>query len=555
VSRRKVWGSLALAGLVVAAAGGAAWWYFMKPVPFDGRINALEVNLAKPQAYVSTPALSRLPRDLIKAPLARDLLSEDFAFYYEEHEDRLGLQGAVKRLAYEHQLTLSDKLLEAALDEPAEIAWWVDAKGAPRHWVMAMTRGALARALEQVAGVAAKDKQLGVIGQVKVHGGQATVYSLALSSRRTLALVSQGNRLVVLSDPGLLFDAERQVDAAAREVVADLLSDAAAKQGVYRRAFGLGAPGPDHTLVADARLFTWGYQHFFPGLQALRLDVGDAGRSLNAHLRVQGPVLGATPAARAVWQGLPLNAAACAWLPTEWSRVQATLAPPAGKPAAASAPVLASDEVREAWAQVAAQLEGPAAVCWYARSQLHTPLLVARTKAGAPDLVEAMNILSAWLTPFGSEPTPDLPAQTWQYEVQAPWGPRGRGEKTSYRPTLARQGEWLSFSPDDTLVGLARDTQARRYPSLAEALPEGAATLAVFAPKDVADMGQREVFEVLPQNLASFRQAVDRQLVPRLDALRQWPAGRAVAAGEPDAQGWVPLQWQALTAAPAGARP
>jgi uncharacterized protein YfaA (DUF2138 family) len=238
VVSRKIGAALAVAGLVATVVGGIAYYQWRLP-RFQGQINALEVKLAQPHGYVATPALSRLPRDLIKAPLARELLSEDFAFYYEDHEDRASVQGAIKRLAFEHQLTLSDQLLAAALDEPAELAFWADAKGAPRYWVMSMTRGVLTRALEQLAPVAAKDQQLSVIGEMSAPGGSVKVYALKLSPRRTLGLVAQGERLVVLSDPGLLFDNERVADPASAKVVASLLADKAGTSSVFRQALGL----------------------------------------------------------------------------------------------------------------------------------------------------------------------------------------------------------------------------------------------------------------------------------------------------------------------------
>jgi len=78
------------------------------------------------------------------------------------------LRGAVKRIAFEHDKTLTDQLLEAALDEPAEMAFWADAKGAPRYWLMALTRNALARTVQELGSVALKDNQLSVIESVRI---------------------------------------------------------------------------------------------------------------------------------------------------------------------------------------------------------------------------------------------------------------------------------------------------------------------------------------------------------------------------------------------------
>ena len=543
LSRKKTW---IIGGITATAvAAGVVGAYTLGWGRFSGTINALEVNLARPDAYIATPALSKLPRDLIKAPVARDVLTEDFAFYYEEHEDRLGLKGALKRIAYEHDTTLADKLLEVVLDEPAEVAMWTDAKGAPRYWLIAMTRGTLAKSLQGIATLAAKDRQLSVIEEVRFNGASATVYALTLSPRRTLAVVSQGNRVVVLSNPGLLFDTEHHADTASRDVIAELLSGDAKAQSVYRRGLGLGDPGTGHTLVADARMLSFGYQHFFPGLKAMRFDLAAGGTSLRTQLRVEGPsALPAAPADRAVWQALPMNPAACTLLPADWNKLKLVLGDAAGVPG--------TKEQTAAWTTLADQLEGPAAVCWYAKSQLHTPVFVALTKANAADPTASLDILSSWLLKGDPKDTastrqPDRKgAARWQREVTAPWGPHGKGEQTTYKPTLARQGRWIVFSPDDALVDLALDAQARRYPSVADALPAQTATLAVLAPKQIADLAQREAFEVLPPEQELFRQAAKTHLVPRLDALRKLPTARAVATGKPDSLGWVAVEWQPI---------
>jgi uncharacterized protein YfaA (DUF2138 family) len=536
---RKQWAGIAVAVVLVAGGIVAATIGWGR---YGGSINALDVDLEHPQAYVSTPALSKLPRDLIKAPVLRDVLTEDFAFYYEEHESRLGLQGALKRIAFEHDTTLADKLIELALDEPAEMAFWTDAKGAPRHWVMAMTRGVLARTLQGAAALATNDRQFSVIEQIRVNGDTLPVYALTLSSRRTLALVAQGNRVVVLSDPGLLFDAERKADAHSRDIVAALLSADAQAQSVYRRGFGLGdvdKGGNGHTLVADARLMSFGYQHFFPGLRALRFDLAPGGAVLATRLRVDGlAALPAAPADHQLWSALPANPAACTLLPADWTRARAV----AGA---------------TGWPALADQLDGPAAICWYPRSHFHTPLVVAQMREGAADPSASLDALTGWLLPAKSTaltPAARTGAQRWQREVSAPWGPHGDAAATTYRPTLARQGRWLTFSPDDALVDQALDAQARRFPSVADSLPAGPATLAVIAPRQAAELARREAFEVLPAEQELFRRVAERQLVPRLDALAKLPTARAVAAGKPDAEGWVALDWQPFPLAGAKTR-
>jgi uncharacterized protein YfaA (DUF2138 family) len=196
---------------VVAAVMGHRHlgWESFKPVR-----TKLAVNLAQPDALIRTSSLAKLPRDILRVPIAKDVLTEDFVFYYQGHEDRLGLDGTVRRIAYEHKLAWSDRLVAAAFDEAAEVALWRDGKGALRHFALVMRRNALATLMQEAATVALKDRQLTRAGELRAGGSTLPVYALELSPRRTLLLVAKGDRLVVLSDPGMLVDRHGEIGAA-----------------------------------------------------------------------------------------------------------------------------------------------------------------------------------------------------------------------------------------------------------------------------------------------------------------------------------------------------
>lgn len=492
---------------------------------FEGRINALAVDLRQPAGYVGTPSLLALSRDLVKAPMLRELLTEDFVFYYEAHEDRLGLAGTVKRLAYEHDTSFKDDLIALALDQPSEVALWADERGAARHWALAMSRDALARVVQGVGAWAADDRQLSLVAEVPLSafGWQSVpVYALSLSPRRTLAVASRGNRVVVLSDLGLLFDDERRADPEAAKVLARLLSGDAGDQAVWREHFGLGAPGTSHTLVAGAPLLALGYQRFLPALRALKVEVAPGGASLRSALR-QSAAWPASP-----WAALPAQAAACGSLPVDWAAARDVLTKAEGRP--------------DAVAAMAQAFDGPAAVCWYPNAQLQTPLLVAHAKGPAPDAATQEAFMRWWL-PKGLAWSPgDAEAL-----IPAPYGPDTQDDGSVYHAALRRAGDWWLFSPDARLVARAEDAIARRYPSVADTLG-GQPAIAVAAPAGVAELLKREALAVLPPDQAGFRQAAETQLWPRLASFGQLPAVQAVPAGAADAQGWVALDWRPVAA-------
>jgi uncharacterized protein YfaA (DUF2138 family) len=520
---QRKWAVAIGAAAVAALAGGAA--VVFKHAHFTGRINALGIDLARPAGYVGTPSLVGLSRDLVKAPGLRELLTEDFVFYYEAHEDRLGLAGTVKRLAYEHDTSFKDDLIALALDQPSEVALWADERGAARHWALAMSRDALAQAVQGLGAWAVNDGQLRLVAEVPLSafGWQSVpVYALTLSPRRTLAIASRGNRVVVLSDPGLLFDNERQADPEAAKVLARLLSGSAGDQAVWRDHFGLGAPGASHTLVAGAPLLALGYQRFLPALKALKVEVAPGGASLRSALR-QSAAWPASP-----WAALPAQPAACTSLPVDWAAAGEVLQKAEGRPDAVATMALAFD--------------GPAAVCWYPNAQLHTPLFVAHAKGPAPDAATQEAFMRWWL-PKGLEWSPgDAEAL-----IPAPYGPDTQGDSPVYHAALRRAGDWWLFSPDARLVAKAEDAIARRYPSVADTLG-GQPAVAVAAPAGVAELVKREALAVLPPDQAGFRQAAETQLWPRLASFGRLPAVQAVPAGAPDAQGWVALDWRPLRA-------
>ena len=183
------------------------------------------------------------------------------------------------------------------------------------------------------------------------------------------------------------------------------------------------------------------------------MDVAPGGASVRTRLRVAGKTLPSVATASTLWSGVPMGAAACTWLPADWNeartlldaavdeagesvaRAQAAAKAPSA-PASATLPWKPPADAKAAWDKLVANLDGPAAVCWYARSQMHTPLLVAHLRAGAPPAAvdRGMDLLAQWLMPDAAQ----VPAaakgaggvRRWQQDVDAWYGYFG-ADKTS----------------------------------------------------------------------------------------------------------------------------
>lgn len=547
-SARRGW-ILAAAILVVLAAAFAGYRYLgWQKAPLGAP--RLLIDLAAPDAVIVSSKLAQLPRDLLRVPVLRDVLTEDIAFYYEQHEDRLSLAGSLKRMAYEHKLDWGDRLLAMALDAPAELAFWRDGNGALRHFALVMRRGAMARVLQEAAAVALKDRQLTRLQDSGGHGLDFPVYALKLHPRRTLIIGVRGERIAVLSDAGMLLDREGRFVPSSR----DALSSWLGAEGALSKRFkleGKDSPRSIHTVALGAQVFALGYDAFIPGFDALRFDLN--GEAWSTRLLLHP---GAMPRQgfgdAQLWRSAPANPGACLLLPLDARLPQKAMQQ------AAKAP--------EPVQRVAASaLDGPALACWYPHSTLYAPLFVAKLAkpVAADDAVfaelakwalrkpafSASQVGSASLarTPAALPKKGGATAKTWRAEGALP---SDRKHVTSLlaAPTLASIDSIGVFSPDSALVDLAIDTIARKYPGVAEQIPGPGITLAVITPSALADMVAREASAVLPKSdEPALSVALRTHLAPKLRALAKYPPYRLVlqeSAARSD--GWQPVTWEAL---------
>ncbi|TFW32380.1 DUF2138 family protein [Massilia horti] len=504
-------------------------WGYMAPV------NSLHLDLAKPDALVLTESLSTLPRDLLSIPLARDVLREDFLFYYEQNEDRLGLKGSLRRIAYEHELTWGDQLIRMVLDEPAEVALWRDGDGTLKHFAIAVSRGKLARLLEEAGKVALKDSQLRLAGDVKVGSDKVAVYAFEYAYQRTLLVAAHGERMVILSHPGMLFGGPegKRADAKAEQVIGSLLMADAKHQQVFHDQFRLGPGIPaGHSVAVKADFLSFGYQPFFGALEALRFDFS-RGR-WQSQVLIDGAKLhkGGYDSS-ALWAALPYNPSGCFSVPADWASIEPVLQRLGAKGGAALQPL-------------ATQFNGPAAACWYGTSRLHTPVFIARRRQAAPAAATANAGTDASLAGlFGAlvggqaEHSMDKGVQRWTRTLGTP-----AGELT---PTLAASGDLIVFSADPALVDQVLAVQRKQAPAASDRLPDAGRTVGLIDPAALSQLVEKEAFDALPASSEPvLREAADAHLIPRLAALRKYPAYRMVVKSLPSSGlAWTPLEWQA----------
>ncbi len=510
---------------VAAVAGYAALgWRGM------GGASSLGLDLSKPDALVVTQSLSTLPRDLLTIPLARDVLREEFLFYYEQGEDRLGLKGTLRRIAYEHELGWGDQLIRMVLDEPAEVALWRDGDGSLKHFAIAVSRTSFTRLLEESAKIALKDSQMTVAGSLTVDGDKVPVYALAYAYKRTLLFAAHGSRMVILSHPGMLYDGDK-ADGKAADIVESLLDSKAAKQQLFREQFKLDAQAAEgHSVAVKADFLSFGYQPFFGALDAMRFDFRKGQWRTSALVDAAKLKAGGYDN-KALWSVLPHNPAACFALPADWSAMQPVLEQIGAKSSVPLAPL-------------SEQLSGPAAVCWYASSNMYMPLFVTNrtTASGGEDMFGAL--FAASIGTKGSAEVTKTAVKTggvkWDRVVKTSIG--------GQRPTLALIGKTVIFSPDGALVDLAMAVTRKQGAAIADRLDDPSRTVGLIDPASLAGLiGKQSMASLSEAQEPVLRAAAGVHLMPRLEALKKHPPYRLVLKSLPSSgSSWQPVEWQAL---------
>ncbi|WGS54294.1 DUF2138 domain-containing protein [Paraburkholderia sp. D15] len=565
MSRKKiailVVGLLVVAGVVIQAV----WRPFGHRKAHGPENTEVVLDIHHPDAVIDSEALSRLPRDILRVPLLHDVLTQDFVDYYESNNTRLSAEGALRRLAFEHQLDWRDELIRRVFDEPAHVLLWRSPDGRLGYWAMSMHRNGLAKLLQGYANVAASDSQL---SQVAKLSGDVPVYALKLAVGRTLLFATKDDRLVVLSAPGVLLDQKGGVLSERGDAVFEMLSSG---RDDAARAYKLDAPGDapkGHRLVVSANYLSFGYQAFFSGIDALRFDFssnGNAPATWQTAALIDPDKLPQQWNSADLWHALPANPAACTSLPADWKEASGLL----GKVA---------DGGADAASAITDQLAGPAAVCWYAKSTLVAPVFVARVKT--QDAAATAALKTALGKTFGDAigayeakaaktdgntgylrlpvTTRDAGAgvTVWQRPVSATSGTALTSKASfasqlsaeRYFPvTLALAHGYLIFSPDSRLVDDTLAVLDKRYPALADTLaPQRLPrTILTLTPSSAAALIEREAGAALPADQeAVFRNASRTHLVPKLRALAHYPpVSLSLPQSLPGSTGWVPVDW------------
>ncbi len=557
-TRRKA-AALAVGVLGAAAAGYAVYM----SGPFTGTLSALDLPLDKPDVYMASAQLSSLPPDLVKAPGLRDLLTQDFVDYYEEHPDRLAVAGMLKRLAFENKLEWQDRLVARLLEAPAQVALWRDGKGRLAYGAVVIEKTAATGLMATLAKVGLPDAQLSRVAELSAGGKKAPVYVLKVSAQSTWAVVVGDDRIAVFTHSGLLLGGDASLNGKVRDVAENLMAGAASSP--WRKDFGLPAPAaaaPRHLIAAKADYLSFGYQRFFDGVKSVRMESVDAGADWTLHARATPQAwtqwAEATSGAQSLWRHMPRGAAFCAALPADLQALQ----------------TVAGDGLKSAkWL---ADTRPQAAVCWYGSGGLYAPLVSFQLKPGtgakydadfAASLTEITatrktdkdgGVLAVPETQT-SQPKGVTGATLWTRSVRNDFGymslPESEGGANGHRVSLARVDDTVLATVDHRVMDQALAVAGKKFPSVADDLSRRAAgtaagpVVANASMPVLASMLMSEAARLAtPGQAPKFYRITQERLRPRVMALGAYgdvrlaiPAAPVPAGADPAVAVWQPL--------------
>jgi len=519
---------------IAIACIATAWvgYRYSHKVHYKG-VSRIQIDMRNPDMLLATQNLAELPKDVAGTPMLQGLVDEELVFHYEEDEARLSLEGSLRRMAYEHNLELQDRLLSALLNAPAEIGIWRSSKGRPEHYVVAVERNVLGKLAETIARIAMDDRQLKQAGNFVINGKTLPLLTLDIGGGRTLAFVAAGERWIFMSDPALALDGENKLTADAAEILGDLIDGRHPWQGKLPTT-----ASSRHSFVIGRQALTMNYAHFLPALEGLRLNYDDKG--WHPELRINAQALPEQYDTKgklgALWRSVPSNAALCSALPVNWQQAAVPVKELVRDDAGVTATMSALDPL--------------GAICWFAGSRFNAPLFVVQATGNlSAENVKVLATIAnkAWSVGAAEDKAGEV--ERFVASVPSRHGLRHEGvQERRFEPTLAHQGKALYFSPDRRNVDAALAVAAKKAPALGDLAGVQGSPVWLFSdPQRLGKLTRAEVQEVLPADEESFFRDVARQrLWPRLEAWGQKQTAWALAFGQAAGNEFVALDLLAV---------
>jgi uncharacterized protein YfaA (DUF2138 family) len=240
----------------------------------------INIDIAKPDALILTESFSQLPSDLIKNSFIKDLINKNIFNLYQNNASLLGLRGVVKRISFEQNTTVLDKLLKFAFNKPAEIAFWKGHNGQLEHFMVIFKNSGALGLSENLTWLAEKDDRLNYIGPGELKFiyrlfGQKKIstYELKYTANQTIFISFSSDNIFVYSHQGITLPEKKVQEEWAPKIQEKFGFKSGT--GVFAPLFAVSDDSMKHSLLINTAYLSFGYQKFFPSIMAIRLDLND----------------------------------------------------------------------------------------------------------------------------------------------------------------------------------------------------------------------------------------------------------------------------------------
>lgn len=514
----------------------------------------IKIDIAKPDALIITKNFSQLPSDLIRHSFIKDLIDRNNFNFYQNNASLLGLRGAVKRISFEQNTTVLDKLLKFAFNKPAEIAFWKGHNGQLEYFMLVFKNSGTLGLSENLTWLAEEDDRLNYIGHRLFGLNKISTYELKYTGNRKVFISFSSDNIFVYSHQGITLP-EKKVQEGWKPKIQEIFGFKSGI-GIFAPLFGVSDESMKHSLIINTTYLSFGYQRFFPSIMAVRFDIKKdllktfvlTGKNENKDV-TDSSIL---------WKALPLNPSLCIALPID---------PTAAKNGFNSF----APEIRNKLFGIFDGIESSTAICWYPGSKFYTPLFIVKSRGLENKITDISYIFNELIgsleakveTNRYNKPFPvefkDLAAgHIWTRNISSPFGLLSNsGEsrdkmrfKKYLKVTLAYYKEYLIFSPDHELVLNSIEILEKRYPPISDSLPKSNLNkLLIFNPKEFTELLKKTMLESLPSNKdAVFREALSNNFFPTVKMFGDLPD---VGLGMPivsdvEIGRWQRLKWENL---------
>ena len=298
---------MAVGGVLIATVAIGGWRFAQNRMGSLSQVDAIHIDMAKPDVVIQSDSLNQLPSKLLTIPVIKDILTQEVVFYYQEAPAKQSLQGALQRLAFDHNLRFEDRIIDKMLARKGDVYVWKGHTNKPDHWLFVGNSNAFSTVSEVLAKVALDDSQLTQVDTLKVDGDKIPLYALTYQGKTGL-FAATSERVMFLSDAGMLMDLkskpakalqlEAKIDtdtdgnekvtplpmpkaekpegklmSERADMVAKLLSKRPENQQTINQGLGLSkATQSQHSVYFSAAMLTLSYQDFMGGFQGSRFE-------------------------------------------------------------------------------------------------------------------------------------------------------------------------------------------------------------------------------------------------------------------------------------------